>query len=1183
MPEKNVSIAKITRPKLTGIVPRRRLFSLLDTGRNYPVVWLSAPAGSGKTTLAANYLDTRRLPSLWYRVDEGDADIATFFYYMGLAVKRANPRKKKPLPLLTPAYLQNIRLFTKRYFEEICRRIKPPFFIVFDNYQDVAVSSGFHDMIVHGSEEIPKGVNVMIVSREEPPPPFARLRANGRCSLLGWNQIKFTADESKEVVRMKGQKGIPDETIHQLHHATDGWVAGLVLLMEAAKTKGIDYEFLGKIPPEEIFGYFATEIFEKAEKETQKFLLKTACLPSMTAHMAEKLTGVNASAHVLSAQNRNNYFTSMHLQPAPVYQYHPLFREFLLSRARDTFTREEFLVMQKNAAVILEEAGYTEEAAIIFRDTGDWDGLVRLILKYAESLIQHGRLKTLEEWLVSIPGETRGHTPWLLYWYGICRMPHNPAESRNYFDRAFEQFRAQGEHTGMWLSWSYAVDTFFHEFSNFSPLDRYISVFEELYQEGTVFSTPEIEFRVVSCRFFGMMLREQYHPEIEKWAGRTLSLLRECKDANFRLISGYYLAVHYMWVGDFTNAGIVMNVINEGMQTGTILPLERLLWETTKAMYAWLTGDISPCLRIVSDALKLADETGVHIWDHHLLSHGACASLSAGDIETAASLLKKIEPGLAHTRKIEICFYHFLSAWKELIRGNVSSVAEHIKISLDATVEVETYLPIAVARITMSQGFAAMGRYEDAFAQLELAWQIGCRANSNHIKFACLLTEAHFAIDCRAKWYFAPPAQGSRLGEAERTQQEWRGKENSPQRHRGTGERTEKPVSHKDAKISQERTEGGMDKRSLSVLPATTVHAGNSCPPPALQANCPPLAGAQGVDGMEVRAGNNKSGLDALREAMSLGREHGIVNCFGWRPDVMPRLCIKALDAGIEVSYVQRLIRTRHLVPETPPLECENWPWPVRIFTLGRFGILKDEQPLEYSRKAQQRPLLMLKALIALGGRNVAEEHLSDLLWPEADGDAAHKAFEVTLLRLRRLIGHPDAIQLREGQLTLGQRYCWVDAWAFESVERSGTSLLINPPVERSTTSLYKNAEAIRLAEKAIGLYKGHFLPADTGHPWTASYRERLQDKFHRLVIRLSQHREEAGHYEGAIECLRNGVETDNLAEEFYQRLMVCYQRLGQEAEAVKVYHRCRAVFSATLGIAPSARTEAIYKALIKL
>ena len=161
--------------------------------------------------------------------------------------------------------------------------------------------------------------------------------------------------------------------------------------------------------------------------------------------------------------------------------------------------------------------------------------------------------------------------------------------------------------------------------------------------------------------------------------------------------------------------------------------------------------------------------------------------------------------------------------------------------------------------------------------------------------------------------------------------------------------------------------------------------------------------------------------------------------------------------------------------------------------------------------------------------------------------------------------------------MSLDKRYCWVDAWAFERmvepVERSATSLSMNPQ--------FAGADALRLAEKAIGAYKGHFLPADTGHPWTAAYREQLQDKFQRLVVGLSQYWEESGRQENAVECLRKGMETDNLAEEFYQRLMVCYQQLGQEAEAVRTYQRCRAVFSAAMGIAPSARTEAIYKTLI--
>ena len=107
-------MSKVTRPILPEVFPRKRLFSLLDHVRKQPVIWVSGPPGCGKTTLVASYLDARKLSCLWYQIDEGDSDPATFFYYMGQAAKRASPRKRKPLPLFTPEYLQGIPTFTQR-------------------------------------------------------------------------------------------------------------------------------------------------------------------------------------------------------------------------------------------------------------------------------------------------------------------------------------------------------------------------------------------------------------------------------------------------------------------------------------------------------------------------------------------------------------------------------------------------------------------------------------------------------------------------------------------------------------------------------------------------------------------------------------------------------------------------------------------------------------------------------------------------------------------------------------------------------------------------------------------------------------------------------------------------------------------------------------------------------------
>ena len=85
------SLAKLTPPKLPKIVERTRLYQELDRARDRPITWITAPPGMGKTTLAASYIKARKLKCLWYQVDEGDADPATLFHYLGLASQRLPP------------------------------------------------------------------------------------------------------------------------------------------------------------------------------------------------------------------------------------------------------------------------------------------------------------------------------------------------------------------------------------------------------------------------------------------------------------------------------------------------------------------------------------------------------------------------------------------------------------------------------------------------------------------------------------------------------------------------------------------------------------------------------------------------------------------------------------------------------------------------------------------------------------------------------------------------------------------------------------------------------------------------------------------------------------------------------------------------------------------------------------
>jgi DNA-binding SARP family transcriptional activator len=321
------------------------------------------------------------------------------------------------------------------------------------------------------------------------------------------------------------------------------------------------------------------------------------------------------------------------------------------------------------------------------------------------------------------------------------------------------------------------------------------------------------------------------------------------------------------------------------------------------------------------------------------------------------------------------------------------------------------------------------------------------------------------------------------------------------------------------------------------------------------------------------REGGDRKGLPLLRRALELGSRNGYAHLEFYQPSVMSVLCAKALEHKVEPEYVKGLIRRLGLVPPPaapgdPTLSTEDWPYPVKVYTLGRFEILRNNEALVFSGKVQKKPLEMLKAVIAFGGTSVPAEQVTDTLWPDTEGDLARKSFEVTLSRLRQLFGPVNPIRYSGGQLSVDPLSCRVD------------SLILEDVLERIPKSGQR--EAAMLCETAIGLYKGPFLPSDTGVAFTAHRREMLKNGLLRAVITAGRSLEQAGQWEEAIEYYMKGVETDQLAEVFYQRLMVCYHHLGNNAEAAKTYRRCRAVLEENLGIRPSGQTETLYTSLLQ-
>ena len=1062
-----VTLAKITKPRLQKVLPRHRLFGLLNQSGSYPAIWISGPGGSGKTTLVSSYIDQCRLPCLWYQMDESDSDIATFFYYMGLAAKNKAGPTTRDLPILPPAQAKALAGFTKKYFEALFNQIEKPGALVLDNHQDVLPSQLFHEVLRNALTVIPDQVRVFILSRISPPAALARARARGILYEIGWPQLRLHPEETRELVRLLDHNAFSDASISRLHRQTDGWAAGLVLLLKRSAPEQMADGSLDGLAEHEIFDYFVSEVFAEAEPEVQQFLQKTAVFPFMSSEMAAKLTGNSQAEALLSRMSQNHWFTEMqHGRPAR-YRYHPMFREFLLKSLARSLSAARMRSLKEKAARLLKADGQAEAALSLFFETGRVDEAFYLILSQARRFVLQGRIRTLEEWLRRLPDEIIAGNPRALYWLGACRLYIDPVQGKNYFEKALSIFEDQGDITAALFCVCGVIDSITYGFGSFSALDPWIQKIEAAAGQPDTIASREIKGRVTFSMLHALALRQPDHCGYSTWEQRGSDILQSDYPAEIKIRILLPILIHRIFAGRLTEADYLLKTYAQFRHDPDIPPLYRLSLKNLEAFHCWLSGDLAAGRQAVRDGLNMAYETGIPVVTAFLSGHGAAAALSSGDSAAADEMLKKMQQSMPQEAGWIQAYFHVLVLWQALLHGDAPEALLNGRLALQYAESAGMPASIAISRIGLGLALHEKGRLAEAAEEIQEAYAVCRQTGSRQIEYACCLAEAECALDL----------------------------------------------------------------------------------------------------------GDQAAALRAAEKAMAIGKDYGYRNVWFWRPAAMARICCKALEAGIAVAYGQALVRKRSLVPEKPPLEIENWPWPVRIYTFGRFAVMQDDKPLQLFERAREKPLALLKAIISFGGRGVSINRLADILWPDADGDAAHGAFKTNLHRLRHMLGHPGAIRVAAGSLTLQENYCWVDVWVFERRLTAAEACWHAGEPDKKD-----GGRAAELTQAALALYKGRFLESD--EDMAIPYREYLHARFLKAVNQLGRHWQQCGRWEKAIDVWEAGIRRDALAESFYQGLMLCNARLGEKSRALAVYERCRKILSAALDIGPSEETEALKRSI---
>lgn len=769
------TVPKITPPRLGQVYHRQRLFKLLGQSRDAAVTWLAGPAGAGKTTLVASYLETQALRHIWYQLDAGDADAGGFFYHLRLAAMKLDPGFAQSLPLLTPEYLADIRTFSRNFFHRLLAALPRPLLLVFDNYQDVPAEAPLHRLLAKAFDAVPDGVAVLVLSRESPPEHLARLRMNGAVHEISWADLRLTEEESLAIGRKRLPKSArPEpEMLKALHQRAGGWMAGLVLLLEHYGAGG--GEPAAVKGNELLFDYFASEVLQGFDPELRTFLLHTAVVPTVTATLADTLLQRQGSAHVLAGLARRQLFVFRLADVEGGYRYHPLFRTFLLDRLERTLAERDLNVLRKRAADALVAAAHFADAAALYQACGDWPALAHLVLAHAQELFGQGRHMQLTQWLDVLPESLTEALPWLAYWKGMCRLPLAPMQARAYFARAYHAFCLSDDTAGLYLAWCGVADSFVYAWDDFGPALPWIDEFQALQMRHPE-PPPELQVPVTAAALGLLLHARPEDPSIDRWAERAERLLPYAQHPAQKTALAQAISFYHLWItADQRRMQQVAEELARGAAQGIFSPLLGISAVSLASHLRWFSGSNQLAIAQLEEASRLARDSGVHVLDSLLAAQFVYAHAYGGNYEQAGAHLTRMA-ALDSPRRLDRFHYHYLAGWLAWLRGDAEDAWRHVWAT-DGVCELHSPFHEMITLVVVAQFQHQRGEVAEAERRLTRAAGLAEAMDNRLGRFLCRCTAAWFAVrDGQLERALVPLRQAFAWGAASGTLQHpwWR-------------------------------------------------------------------------------------------------------------------------------------------------------------------------------------------------------------------------------------------------------------------------------------------------------------------------------------------------------------------------------------------------------------------------
>ncbi|MBI5420373.1 MAG: tetratricopeptide repeat protein [Deltaproteobacteria bacterium] len=410
------TLATKLRPpsKVVHHLPRVRLSTELARMVAFRLALVSAPAGSGKTTVLSEWYSALRklhVAAAWLSLDDFDNEPRRFLAHLVSAIQATRVDfGRDALEFLTEnpdVLIADVATALVHDFGRLDSRV-----VVFlDDYHEIR-NRTIHAVVDFLLRYVPANVQVVIGTRRDPPLSIERLRVQGKVLELRWEDLRFNVDEARDYLKDACSLPLSESQVRALCDRTEGWVTGLQLaamtLTDAAEVDRLLSCFTGV--QRTIADYLLECVFSRQSANVRNFLMDTAILDRMTAPLCDALTGRRGSQQLIETLEKKNLFIFRLNDQGTWHRYHHLFADFLRNRLLARHP-EKVAVLYDRASEWFETKGDATEALRLAIAGSRFRRAARLLETTGRELFRRGDFKELRRWIEALPDRTIRRSP----------------------------------------------------------------------------------------------------------------------------------------------------------------------------------------------------------------------------------------------------------------------------------------------------------------------------------------------------------------------------------------------------------------------------------------------------------------------------------------------------------------------------------------------------------------------------------------------------------------------------------------------------------------------------------------------------------------------------------------------------------------------------------------------------